>query len=131
MTRILVCGSRGWKQINPIETVIAGHLAKGHLTLIHGACPDGADAIADVLGKKLGAKVVPVEANWERFGKRAGMIRNQKMLDEQRPDVVYAFRAHGKSAGTDDMIERALKAGVTTYVVTDAADVGQEALWDE
>lgn len=131
MTRILICGSRGWKKVGPIETVIAGHLAQGPVTVIHGDCPDGADAIADAVGKKLGARVVPVPANWNRFGKRAGFIRNQKMLDEQHPQIVYAFRAHGKSNGTDDMVERSLAADVPTFVMFDASDTGQEALWDE
>lgn len=131
MTRILICGSRGWNKVGPIETIIAGHLAQGSVTVVHGDAPKGADAIANALGKKLGAKVVPVPANWDRFGKGAGLIRNQKMLDEQHPQIVYAFRAHGKSNGTDDMVERSLNAGLPTFVVTDAADTGQEALWDE
>lgn len=128
--RVLICGSRGWKDVQPIEAVILGYGAlNGSLTLIHGHCPDGADAIADRVALKHGLEPVRVPANWKRFGKGAGPIRNQKMLDEQKPEVVIAFRAHGKSTGTDDMIKRALKAGVPTFVLTEGGEPdGQEQL---
>lgn len=121
---MLICGSRGWKDESAVEAVLAGYkYTNPTLTLIHGHCKDGADAIADRLAHQMGVPTVRVAANWQRFGKRAGVIRNQKMLDEQKPDVVVAFRAFGKSAGTDDMVQRALKAGVTTFVIHEGGSV--------
>lgn len=52
-------------------------------------------------------KVYP--ADWNTYGKAAGYIRNQRMLDEGEPDLVVAFPG-GK--GTDMMIKLALRAGV-------------------
>lgn len=43
-------------------------------------------------------------AQWNIHGKKAGPIRNQKMLDEQRPHKVIAFPG---GRGTADMISRA------------------------
>ena len=48
-------------------------------------------------------------ADWEKYGKSAGFIRNQQMLDEGKPDLVVAFPG---GTGTADMIRRAKKAGV-------------------
>lgn len=48
-------------------------------------------------------------ADWEKYGKSAGYIRNQQMLDEGKPDYVIAFPG---GAGTKNMKERAIKAGV-------------------
>lgn len=48
-------------------------------------------------------------ADWETHGKAAGLIRNQQMLDEGKPDLVVAFPG---GRGTADMIRRAEKAGV-------------------
>lgn len=125
--RILICGSRGWKDEQPIEAVLLGYKALAEtFTLIHGHAKDGADAIADRMAFKHDIHTVRVPANWDRFGKAAGPIRNQKMLDEQKPQVVIAFRARGKSNGTDDMISRAKKAGVPTYVFTEAEDARTE-----
>jgi hypothetical protein len=53
-------------------------------------------------------------ADWEKHGKAAGIIRNQQMLDEGKPDLVIAFPG-GK--GTADMVNRAKKAGVRVIEV--------------
>lgn len=120
--KVLVCGSRGWHDPEPMDALIAGCevLAEGRgerLTVIHGDAP-GADRLAGRLGKQWGAKIVKEPADWDTHGKAAGPIRNQKMLDDHKPEIIYAFRTTGKSNGTDDMVQRAEKAGVPTYVIT-------------
>jgi hypothetical protein len=120
--RVLVCGSRGWHDPRPINALIAGLdvLAEGRgekLTLIHGGA-QGADRLSGSLAEQWGAEVREVPADWEKNGRAAGPIRNQKMLDEEHPQVVFAFRSEGKSNGTDDMVSRAKRAGIPTYVIT-------------
>lgn len=117
--KILICGSRGWHDANVIRTILIGHKAAAHgnLVVIHGGA-DGADKIADRVARRLGIRVVVEEADWDQYGKAAGPIRNQKMLDDHNPDVVYAFRAHGKSNGTDHMVAISRKAGIQTYVLS-------------
>lgn len=121
--RVLICGSRGWHNPDPINAVIAGYdvLSDGQgtpLTIIHGDAP-GADRLAKSLGHEWRANVIDEPAEWGKYGKRAGPIRNQKMLDLHEPNVVWAFRASGKSSGTDDMIARAKSAGVPVFVVSE------------
>jgi hypothetical protein len=53
-------------------------------------------------------------ADWEKHGKAAGIIRNQQMLDEGKPDLVIAFPGGN---GTADMVNRAKKAGVRVIEV--------------
>lgn len=48
-------------------------------------------------------------AEWDKYGKRAGYIRNQQMLDEGEPDLVVAFPG---GRGTEMMKDIARKAGV-------------------
>jgi hypothetical protein len=55
-------------------------------------------------------------AEWKTYGKSAGMIRNQKMLDEGKPDLVVAFPG---GSGTDDMIRRSKKANIKVVEVED------------
>lgn len=130
--RLLVSGSRGWRDEVAIEAVIRALQALSRafdeeFVLIHGHCKSGADAMADRVGKRLGLRVgkdlIRVPADWGRYKRAAGPIRNQQMLDEQHPDVLVAFRAAGKSNGTDDMIAKAEKADVTTHVIRNRADV--------
>lgn len=53
-------------------------------------------------------------ADWDNHGRAAGPIRNKKMLDEGRPDVVVAFPG---DKGTANMIKQAKKAGVPVIEV--------------
>jgi len=120
--KVLVCGSRGWKDPLPINAMLAGFdvLAEGggdRVTVIHGGAR-GADTLAKSLAVQWGLDVIDEPADWDTYGRAAGPIRNQKMLDKYQPDVVLAFRTYGKSTGTDDMVARARKAGIPTFVIT-------------
>lgn len=119
--RILISGSRGWNDPNPIGKVLDAFqrdaLKNGdEVVVIHGGAR-GADSIAHSEAVKRGIRVIVEKADWDRNGKAAGPIRNQLMLDKHDPHVLYAFRSHGRSTGTDDMVRRAQKKGVLTYVV--------------
>lgn len=106
---ILVCGSREWTDRDAVFNFL--RFLTPLNTVIHGAAP-GADAIAGEVAHIFGANVVEYSAEWERYGKAAGIIRNQRMLEAGKPDVVIAF---GRGRGTDDMVKRAIHAGITTY----------------
>ena len=73
----------------------------------------GADSIAARAAVILQVPcVVTFKADWS-MGRRAGPVRNQRMLDEGRPDLVLAFtHPLGISVGTADMVRRAKRAGV-------------------
>jgi hypothetical protein len=124
--KALIAGSRGWKDPFPIDVILAGLdvVADGRgeeVTVIHGAAPKGADRVADSAARRWGMEVIrePVTPEeWARFKGGAGPIRNQRMIDKHHPDVFFAFRAYGKSNGTDDMVKKAEAAGIPTYVIT-------------
>lgn len=54
------------------------------------------------------------KADWDRYGYKAGPIRNQQMLDEGKPDIVMAFPGGN---GTNDMVSKARMANVRVVVV--------------
>lgn len=57
---------------------------------------------------------VVYEAQWDKHGKAAGVIRNQQMLDEGKPEIVVAFPG---GRGTEDMVNRAKKAGLCITLI--------------
>ena len=133
--RILIYGSRTWENPGPIEAVILGSLALArsrgeHLIIVHGdnrpgrnRKTPGADYLADRLGRRHGAEVVPVRADWDRYKKGAGPVRNGLMLKDYGPfHAIWGFRMPGDSPGSDDMTEQARKAGYTPFVVTNPAE---------
>lgn len=107
--RVLVCGGRDFRNWPRLDAALRDLLVdQPDQAIIQGGAK-GADCLAAAWGFW---KSVPVEeyaAEWEIYGKKAGGIRNQKMLDEGRPDVVLAFPG-GK--GTADMVKRAELAGI-------------------
>lgn len=58
-------------------------------------------------------------ADWNVWGKKAGYIRNARMLEEGKPDAVWAFvdKPLLTSKGTAMMCKIATDAGVPVYVV--------------
>ncbi len=124
--RVLVCGSRHWTDGQRIWCVLATLPAE--TVIIEGEAP-GADKRARAAAERLGMEVKPFPADWEKhedcrcsmtatYCKMAGFRRNQKMLDEGKPDRVLAFTLNlEESHGTRDMVTRARKAGVPVEVI--------------
>jgi hypothetical protein len=103
--RILICGDRNWIDRDAIESVIKP-LSKDTI-IIHGACR-GADQIAGELAKKYGLEVIEYPAEWDKYGRAAGPIRNKQMLDDENPSLVLAFHRNlALSKGTLNMITQA------------------------
>lgn len=114
--RVLVTGSRTWDDVTTIAQVLDGlHAQHGdRLIIVHGACPDGADDLADLWCT---ASNVPAErhpADWARHGKSAGHRRNHAMVDT-RPDEVVAFMRDA-SPGTSGCVASARLAGLAVRI---------------
>lgn len=117
--RVLICGSRDWRDEVPIKAWLAAFENKP-VTIIHG-CAKGADSLAGFLAHQYRLEVEEYPADWAKLGKAAGPVRNSQMLTEGHPTLVLAFKdgfdpanAHG---GTEHMVRIAKRAGVPTYVI--------------
>lgn len=101
MLRVIVCGGRDYTDRQRIFGLLDKNLAKiGEI--IHGGAR-GADSIAGAwaISRKVKESVFP--ADWEKFGKKAGYLRNLQMI-EQKPDLVVAFPG---GVGTKMMMQMA------------------------
>lgn len=92
-----------------------GPLPDGKHRIIHGDA-SGVDRLAGRSAMQwVDCEVVAYPAHWKTFGRAAGAIRNQQMLDKEKVDVVLAFPSFD-SKGTWDMVERAVKARIPVRV---------------
>lgn len=114
--RVLVTGSRELHDAGPVWKALdqAKQLAGGaeHLIIRHGKAPKGADAHAArycVRFPDVTEEDRP--ADWDRYGKAAGHIRNKAMVDEGGIDLVLAF-PRGEARGTMNCYEHAKAAGL-------------------
>jgi len=104
---ILVCGDRKWTD-RALVTAALARFPKS-VTVIHGGAK-GADTIAGEEAARLGMNVAVYNAEWERYGRGAGPIRNERMLKEGRPHTVLAFHDDlANSKGTASMLRLSLK----------------------
>lgn len=116
--RVLVTGGRSFENRALLfEAMDRLHEERGISTLIHGAAK-GADTLAGEWAESRGVEVIACPADWRRYGRAAGPIRNKQMLVEHKPDLVVAFPG---STGTAHMVSIAEKAGGEVIQI-DASD---------
>ena len=120
---LLICGGREWTNYGVVERELeAIHREFVVNLVIHGGAR-GADTLGGRAAKALRIPVRVYMADWERYGKAAGIRRNYEMLRQGNPDHVLAFHSDlGKSKGTKHMLEIAEGAGVPTHLVTDGVN---------
>lgn len=138
--RVLITGARVWPVTLTylLNGVLDTELLKadnGALTVVHGACPSGADWFAhrwvagQSHGRGLAALEEPHPADWDHcdptcnhrpilrsgrpFCPQAGHRRNQKMVDLDA-DICHAFVVAGNSRGTMDCVGRARASDILT-----------------
>jgi hypothetical protein len=112
--RVLVTGGRDYDSRDTVFAVLdAIHREREVCYLITGAAK-GADSLAAEWGGTNGIPAAHVRAEWEKYGPRAGPMRNEVMLTQYRPDLVVAFPG---GRGTADMVRRANRDGVPVHVV--------------
>ena len=118
MIKILICGGRDlnhadvWNSLErdclDLVSNCLGINRPKIFHVIHGGMK-GADSAAGDWAKSEGAKVTAYPADWKTYGKAAGPIRNRRMLDEGKPDIVVALPG---GRGTADMVRQAEDRGV-------------------
>ena len=108
MLTILITGSRDWNDEKTIiEAIIELHEKYSEKkVLVHGGCK-GADTIGATTASSLGWTVIAELPDWS-LGKKAGPLRNQKMIDKYKPKIALIFNKNN-SRGTMDCKNRLLK----------------------
>ncbi|MFE0887879.1 SLOG family protein [Streptomyces rochei] len=107
--RVLVTGSRDWPTPDVVWAALnnvrdEALITDRRLIVVHGACPRGADAHASRWCKTANGFVNGVAeeahpANWGLEGKRAGFVRNARMVN-LGADVCLAFIKDGSRGAT-------------------------------
>jgi hypothetical protein len=112
--RILVTGSRHWSDAQAVRLTLQAFNAPNN-TLVSGACPTGADALAEQVATEFGWTIERHPADWATKHRAAGPIRNEEMA-ALGADVCIAFLAPD-SRGTKDMVTRARAHGIPVHEV--------------
>lgn len=130
MTRVIVCGGRHYyDEVRLYQVLDAARERLGLSFVIEGGA-SGAAELARSWRLHRGVPGETYKANWgniwrsgavvrrrgdgTQYDALAGHVRNQRMIDEGRPDLVIAFPG---GRGTADMVRRAEAAGIRVIKV--------------
>lgn len=118
LTRVIVAGSRTFKDYDylkeKLECLLGGLIREGrHIEIVSGGAK-GADTLGERYAIERGFGLRRFPAEWERFGKAAGGIRNQHMAWYSTHLVAFW---DGLSTGTASMRQIALESRLNTRTV--------------
>lgn len=117
--KLIVAGGRDFKDYPRLSAEIYAYAERPEMvgkaiSIVNGGAR-GADRCGWQFTINQNVKRHDFPADWDRYGKRAGFIRNHAMGDFA--DGLLAFW-DGKSRGTRDMIQYMHKLGKDVHVVT-------------
>ena len=117
---VAIVGSRKYPNL-PLVRDFVRMLPKG-VDIISGGAK-GVDQTAEFSARHYGHPVTVFAADWERWGKSAGFIRNQEIVDSA--DFVVAFW-DGESKGTHHTVSLAKKGHVPHFIFgPEASDISE------
>lgn len=111
--RVLIAGSRDIVDPALIEKAVA-ESGFTITTLICGMAPRGVDRMAFEWAKAKGIPVEEYPADWDRYGKSAGMRRNRTMIDVAQAAIIIW---DGNSSGTKNTLHLAKIKGIPFYLL--------------
>jgi hypothetical protein len=121
---LIVTGSRG---MNPVSArdAIKDYLRKIEKVVIYHGNSGNVDMAAKAIGDMWsGYSQVPFDADWKDYGRAAGPVRNETMVQvalevaKTTGDTVKGLAIwNGSSKGTKDCIERMKKAGIEVETI--------------
>jgi hypothetical protein len=112
--RILVCGGRDFGDYTLLADTLEKFVQEGSqyyhrsykvhewnpfdIVIIHGACPTGADELANQWAISRRCMIERYPAQWVTHGSFAGHVRNVRMLHSGKPECVVAFEGRNGTA---------------------------------
>lgn len=110
--RFIVCGGRNWKDRMAVYDVLDRLHAKVVIDEIAQGGANGVDRLARQWATDRGVACREYRADWDRYGPRAGPLRNAEMAVDFQPDGVVAFPG---GVGTLSMISIAEYEGIQVW----------------
>jgi hypothetical protein len=114
--RIIIAGSRDFNDQKTVDEAVdkfINQLPCSKIQIISGGAR-GADRLGENYARARHYELKIFPARWDRYGKRAGYIRNEEMAENA--DALIAFW-DGKSPGTKHMIDIARDKGLNVTVI--------------
>lgn len=115
MFKLIIAGSRTFDDYPRMERDLLQLLRDRwpDVEIVCGGCPSGADALASRFAREQGLALKVMPADWHKWGRAAGPIRNDEMAMYGHALLCYW---DGRSAGSKNMIRCARLRGLRVVV---------------
>lgn len=109
--KTIIAGSRGITEFKTVEQAIKNSRFK--ITEVVSGTAIGVDQLGELWASENDIKIKRFPANWEKYGRSAGFIRNAEMANYA--DALIAVW-DGRSKGTKNMINNAKLKNLELYI---------------
>lgn len=113
MFKVIIAGGRDFRNYNHLKTVCDKALSNQTDIQIVSGGAWGADKLGERYAREKEFAVIQFLADWDRYGKAGGYIRNEEMAKYADACIVFW---DGVSKGSGHMIELAKKHGLKLKV---------------
>lgn len=121
--RTIIAGGRDITDILLVEQAVCE--SGFEITYVVSGKARGVDTLGEQWAEARGIPVLSFPANWDKYGKAAGAIRNKEMAENA--DALIAIW-DGVSLGTGNMVSAAFQKGLKVFVLN-LGRVNQQSLW--
>src|SRR3990167_8364678 len=116
MINLAIVGYRNYNNYPEFKSYIAKFIEKyGKIDKIISGGAKGTDSMAEIYANEHKIPFVCYPADWSKYGKRAGPIRNQLIVNDCTHMVAFL---HPDSIGTQDSINKAKTKNVPTIIIS-------------
>lgn len=107
MFKVIICGGREFEDYELLKKACDFYLAKkfetGEKIVIVSGGARGADSLGEKYAEERGLEVQRFPADWNKYGKRAGYLRNKQMAEVSNACIAF-LSSYGENKGTKMMI---------------------------
>jgi hypothetical protein len=107
--RVVVFGGRDFDKLGLLFKALDQVDEQYGISVVIDGVARGADTMAHKWALARGKETERYPADWAKFGRSAGPIRNRQMIEEGKPDMGIAFPG---GRGTDNMKMQLRKNGI-------------------
>jgi len=111
--KVIIAGSREFSDFNLLREKCEEIISSEEVEIVSGTAK-GADKMGEEYAKAKGYQIKRFPANWNKYGKSAGYLRNKEMAEYADSAIIFW---DGSSKGTKHMIDLAKDKGLKVNII--------------
>ena len=88
MIRLLLTGDKNWTNKEIINDILSNYDPEKYTIFVREG---RGSRLIQTLARRKQFRTISIKALWDKYGNKAGLIRNDHIIKQQRPEKVYCF----------------------------------------